>query len=884
MKLLLRCVFGLFISHAVVGCGGGSSGPDSDATFSLSGSVSGLKAGSSLTLSSRTATDATWQTSTIKDNGPFTLAMPVKSNGSYAVTVSGQPPGQTCSIGNSSGAGIVSNVTNLAVQCSEFPFTIGGSVSGLATGARLTILNNNADSKTITSNGNFRFDLPVAQNGSYSVTVENQPTNQVCSVSRGSGSGLNVNVDNVSVVCSEASYKVSVNVVGLREGTQITLFNNRSDPLTITKDGTYGFNTPISVNGNYAVTFATEPKDQTCSISNNTGVITNRDISNVSIVCSDVGFKLSGLLTGLSSGKQLTIVNNAESPTTLSTNGPFSITNGSLTPLPVKIPRNGSYAVAVSTQPVGQTCTVNNGTGKDVVADISNVSIVCSDVSFKLMGRVIGLRTGDRVTLNNGSDDTYTVVANGSFEFPKRVAFLGSYAVTVSAQPNGQLCSVNGSTGSKVAADVTNVEVICNTKALSVGGLVTGLAPSKSLTLFNNAAAPLIVEKNGAFTFTNSIASGGGYSVEVGTQPIGQTCAVNNGSGSGAITDISSVRVVCSDNRFKVSGKVVGLAENDRVILTNNGGDEYTALADGDFEFSSRLPFGGVYAVEVKAQPNGKLCTVSGRSGQGVTADITNVAVICSARALSVSGLVTGLASGKQLTLYNNAGTLNVTSNGAFTFPNSIASGGGYSVAVAIQPIGQTCTVLNGTVDSGISADVSNVNVVCDNRSFTVGGLVTGLGTQRQVTLYNNATDPRTIDTNGPFTFASPIAAGSGFEVVVGTQPVDQTCTVSGANGSGVVANVSTVRVDCGDNIYPLKVDVTGLQSGKTVVLLNNGIDILRLSQNGNNYAFPKMLAYNQSYNVSVATQPIGQTCNIVSGRSGTGISAAVANVLVTCQ
>jgi hypothetical protein len=131
MKSYLCQLVAICLLPAVVSCGGGSGGSDQNATFSIAGSVSGLRAGSTLILASSTATDAAWQTTAIKDNGTFTLAMPVKANGSYAVTVGTQPIGQTCSVVNGSGAGVVANVSNLSILCSDFPLR-----SGLSIGAR----------------------------------------------------------------------------------------------------------------------------------------------------------------------------------------------------------------------------------------------------------------------------------------------------------------------------------------------------------------------------------------------------------------------------------------------------------------------------------------------------------------------------------------------------------------------------------------------------------------------------------------------------------------------------------------------------------------------------------------------------------------------------
>ena len=67
------------------------------------------------------------------------------------------------------------------------------------------------------------------------------------------------------------------------------------------------------------------------------------------------------------------------------------------------------------------------------------------------------------MTLNNGAPvDALTLSANGSFTFATQLPYLGSYAVTVGAQPAGQTCTLSNASGSNVAANVTNVAVSCS--------------------------------------------------------------------------------------------------------------------------------------------------------------------------------------------------------------------------------------------------------------------------------------------------------------------------------------------------------------------------------------------------------------------------------------
>jgi 6-phosphogluconolactonase len=91
-------------------------------------------------------------------------------------------------------------------------YTVGGSVSGMASGESVTLLNNGTDTLTVSSNTTFVFGTSIAPNGSYSVTVKTQPPGQSCTVSNGSGSMATANVTGVAVACTnQAQFAYVVN-------------------------------------------------------------------------------------------------------------------------------------------------------------------------------------------------------------------------------------------------------------------------------------------------------------------------------------------------------------------------------------------------------------------------------------------------------------------------------------------------------------------------------------------------------------------------------------------------------------------------------------------------------------------------------------------------
>jgi hypothetical protein len=138
----------LFVCSAIVAACGGGGGGDSPApqpqptppvTYTIGGALTGLASGASAVLQNNGGSNLT-----VSANGNFTFATAINSGTAYAVTVLTQPTGQSCQVTNGTGTA-TANVTNVTVACTTTApntFTIGGTVSGLATGASLALKNN----------------------------------------------------------------------------------------------------------------------------------------------------------------------------------------------------------------------------------------------------------------------------------------------------------------------------------------------------------------------------------------------------------------------------------------------------------------------------------------------------------------------------------------------------------------------------------------------------------------------------------------------------------------------------------------------------------------------------------------------------------------------
>jgi hypothetical protein len=149
-----------------------------------------------------------------------------------------------------------------------------------------------------------------------------------------------------------------------------------------------------------------------------------------------VGGSVSGL-----PGSGLVLQLNGSNDLPVSANGKFNF--------PKTLARGSAYTVSVKSSPsapVKQTCKVDQGTGKIVNANIGNVTVTCTTVTFAVGGTVSGLAgkgKGKGMVLQlNGSNDL-TIASNGKFVFPAvRLPDGSDYSVSIKTMPDGQKCTI----------------------------------------------------------------------------------------------------------------------------------------------------------------------------------------------------------------------------------------------------------------------------------------------------------------------------------------------------------------------------------------------------------------------------------------------------------
>jgi uncharacterized repeat protein (TIGR03803 family) len=169
-----------------------------------------------------------------------------------------------------------------------------------------------------------------------------------------------------------------------------------------------------------------------------------------------------------------------------------------------------------------------------------------------------------------------------------------------------------------------------------------------------------------------------------------------------------------------------------------------------------------------------------------------------------------------------------------------------------------------------------------DQATYTVSAKVSGLSGSGLVLQLGGGGDVAVM-ADGSYTFATPLASGTSYQVGVKTQPSSPQQTCSVANGTGTIgAGNITATVTCVTVSHTVSVTVSGLSGTGLALQLNGGNDLL-VTANGS-VAFAASIDSGATYAVSVETQPTlpTQICSVTDG-SGTIGTANVSGIAVAC-
>lgn len=148
----------------------------------------------------------------------------------------------------------------------------------------------------------------------------------------------------------------------------LVLQNNGGSDLTVPPGASmFTFTQLIGVDSDYNVTVKSSPSNASCAVTNGKGNANGFNVSSVVVTCTIFTHALGGTISGLT-GNGLVLVNGADR---------VPVDAGKLSFNMAPVQEDAPYGITVLQQPAGQSCSVANGTGTMLKADINNVKITC---------------------------------------------------------------------------------------------------------------------------------------------------------------------------------------------------------------------------------------------------------------------------------------------------------------------------------------------------------------------------------------------------------------------------------------------------------------------------------------------------------------------------
>jgi len=647
-----------------------------DQTFSLSGQVTPIAAGSGATV---TLSGAANSSTTADSSGKYSFSG--LSNGSYVVKPTHQgysfsPASQSVTINGAS-------QTLSSFLGSSETYSISGNVSGVG-GVTVTLSGATNATTMVDVSGNYTF--ASLANGNYTVTPSKSgysfsPANKVVSINNG-------NVTGVSFTASVQvqSYSLSGTLTGVA-GATVTLSGVAS--ATTTADGSGNFSFTGLGNGSYTVT--PSKTGYSFTPANRAVTISSANVTGVSFTATAVTYSISGTITG-GSGATVTLSGAASATATADGSGNFSF-NGVA---------NGSYTITPSVpgftfSPVSQSFTVNN-------ANVTGVAFTSTALTYSISGTITG-GSGATVALSGAASATTTADGSGNFSFTG----LGNGSYTVTPSKTGYTFTPTNKAVTISNANVTGVNFTAAVLTYSISGTITG-GNGATVTLSGATSATTTASGSGTFSFTGL--ANGAYTITPSKagytfSPTSQAVTVSN-------ANVSGVTFTATALTYSISGTISGVG-GATVTLSGQSSGATTADGSGNFSFSGLI--NGSYAITATLTgytftPAIQAVIVNGANVTGVS---FTAAVAATTYAISGTISPASVGSGATVTL-SGAASASTTADSSGNFSFTSLSNGTYTVTptsttATFSPVSQSATISNANAVVSFTATAS-ANVI----------------------------------------------------------------------------------------------------------------------------------------------------------------------------
>jgi hypothetical protein len=406
-------------------------------------------------------------------------------------------------------------------------------------------------------------------------------------------------------------------------------------------------NTPLTyftvpINSNYEITIAAHPAGLTCSLSNPIGRA-QTNVTNVDIICSAITVTIGGTVTGLPGASTITLKNGGSSK---------SVSNSATSQVYFSVPINSPYDVTIlaSSVPVGYVCNITPPTSGTAYANVTNMNITCDSINVTIGGTVTGLPAASTITLKNGGN-AKDVSNSATSQVYFSVPINSPYDVTIlaSSVPVGYVCNITPPTSGTAYANVTNMNITCDSINVTIGGTVTGLPAASTITLKNGGSSKSV--SNSATSqvyFSVPINSPYDVTILASSLPVGYVCTISPPTSGTASVSVTNMDITCDTTIVTIGGTVAGLASTSTITLQNNGNTKSVANSATPQVYFS-VPSNSPYDVTILASsvPPGYICTITPPTSGTATTNITSMDITC---ACSATYTITIVPNGLRVT------------------------------------------------------------------------------------------------------------------------------------------------------------------------------------------------------------------------------------------
>lgn len=273
------------------------------------------------------------------------------------------------------------------------------------------------------------------------------------------------------------------------------------------------------------------------------------------------GQTIGGVVSGLLPNTSVTLTNGNDT-ITVSSDGNFTF--------PTRVNTGQNYNVSLTTNGVGLTCTIANEQGVVQNSPVTNVSVTCGiGPGFYEVGVNVSGLSG-ALSVQNNAAETLNFSSSGFIKFTTIQPTGSNYAITITSQPVGTVCSFDNPSLSFGTVATTNVTVFitCVTGYIVSGNLFATTGANLGPNLINRRTAV----KTLAGSFPTNI--GGGGPIAGPAVPSATASAARFNSPAMLATDTNFIYV--ADNANGVIRKIDKVTGTTTILAGGNTGGGIT--------------------------------------------------------------------------------------------------------------------------------------------------------------------------------------------------------------------------------------------------------------------------------------------------------------------